>query len=42
MGLNLDAIRARLNQMSGNRTKRIKIVDDKQYRFRIIAFPDND
>jgi len=42
MALDLDAIRKKLSAMSGNRVKRLKIVDDKLFKLRIIAFPDND
>ena len=42
MGLDLDAIRKKLNKMSGNRINKIKFVDGKQRKLRIIAFPDND
>jgi len=42
MGLDLDAIRKKLNKMSGNRVNKIKFVDGKQRKLRIIAFPDND
>jgi hypothetical protein len=42
MALDLNAIRKKLAGMTGNRAKRLKIVDDKTFKLRIIAFPDND
>lgn len=42
MALDLEAIRKKLDELSGNRMKRLRIVDDKLYRLRIIAFPNND